>query len=34
MGIYLNPNSLNFEETLKRPIFVDKTMILKTPIGL
>ena len=29
MGIYLNPNSLNFEETLKRPIFVDKTMILK-----
>ena len=30
MGIYLNPNSANFEETLKRPIFVDKTMILKT----
>ena len=29
MGIYLNPNSVNFEETLKRPIFVDKTMILK-----
>ncbi len=30
MGIYLNPNSQNFEGTLKRPIFVDKTMILKT----
>ena len=30
MGIYLNPNSANFQETLKRPIFVDKTMILKT----
>ncbi len=30
MGIYLNPNNANFSETLRRPIFVDKTMILKT----
>lgn len=29
MGIYLNPNNANFTETLKRPIFVDKTMILR-----
>lgn len=29
MGIYLNPSNANFTETLKRPIFVDKTMILR-----
>lgn len=28
MGIYLNPKSTNFTDTLKRPIYVDKTMMI------
>ena len=28
MGIYLNPNNENFKRTLKRPIYVDKTMMI------
>lgn len=28
MGIYLNPNNENFARTLKRPIYVDKTMMI------
>ena len=28
MGIYLNPNNDNFARTLKRPIYVDKTMMI------
>lgn len=28
MGIYLNPKNNNFSDTLKRPIYVDKTMMI------
>ena len=28
MGIYLNPDNVNFASTLKRPIYVDKTMMI------
>ena len=28
MGIYLNPKNTNFSDTLKRPIYVDKTMMI------
>ncbi len=28
MGIYLNPKNSNFTDTLKRPIYVDKTMMI------
>ncbi len=30
MGIYLNPGNENFRSMLKAPIYVDKTMMLKT----
>ena len=30
MGIYLNPKNENFRGFLKSPIYVDKTMMLKT----
>ncbi|MBQ5471008.1 MAG: AAA family ATPase [Treponema sp.] len=28
MGIYLNPGNENFSDTLKRPIYVDKTEMI------
>ncbi len=28
MGIYLNPRNNNFKETLRAPIYVDKTMMI------
>ena len=28
MGIYLNPNNANFNETIQAPIYVDKTMMI------
>ena len=28
MGIYLNPSNANFKETLRAPIYVDKTMMI------
>ena len=28
MGIYLNPGTVNFKETLAAPIYVDKTMMI------
>ena len=30
MGIYLNPGNENFRSMLRAPIYVDKTMMLKT----
>ncbi len=30
MGIYLNPGNANFKGVLKAPIYVDKTMMIKT----
>ncbi|MBR1634261.1 MAG: AAA family ATPase [Lachnospiraceae bacterium] len=30
MGIYLNPDNVNFKETLRTEIYVDKTMMIQT----
>ena len=29
MGLYFNPGNLNFNETVRSSIYVDKTMMLK-----
>ena len=33
MGIYLNPDNVNFKATLTRPIYVDKTGMISVVNG-
>ena len=29
MGIYLNPNNMNFQQSINSEIYVDKSMLIK-----